>query len=342
MGQENTSRVAFWDNARGLLILSVVYGHLVESTMWSSHGLYCSFLLIYSFHMPLFVFIAGLMSRNDASPAQLQKNLATLIAPYLVFETAYGFWEHWTRSTPELVFSYATPFWPLWFLVSLFCWRLMLPYVSRLRGGFFWLLAISVGFCASGEARGFMWSISRTIYFFPFFYAGHLCRGTQLVEWFSRPWIRLCALLLFVGLCALPVFEIYTIRREWFFGTVNTWELGYKTMAASLRRLGVYALSFAIGGAFLGILPRRPLPIISGWGERSIAIYLFHSSFHFLALGRNWYKYLPHHPVAKGGIVLGVSIALCLVLGSPLWSRLTRWMLRPPVDWLFRSPVKEA
>lgn len=342
MADKGQGRVAYWDNVRGFLILTVVFGHLIEETMWTSPQLYASFLVIYSFHMPLFVFIAGLMSKDDTSNKQIRKNLATLIAPYLIFETWYGFWEHWTRSTPKLEFSYATPFWPLWFLISLFCWRLMLPYVKNLRWGFLWLILASVGFCASGEAHGYKWSIPRTIYFFPFFYAGHMSRGLNLPEIMAKRWVRVLSGVLFLTICALPAFEIYAVRREWFFGSLNTWDLGYKTMAASLRRLLVYAASFGIGACVLGLTPRRPVPILRGWGERSIAIYLFHSTFHFLALGRNWFGLLPYNATAKGLLVLAVSLILCAVLGSPFWSRLMRWCLAPRVDWLFRPETEQA
>lgn len=342
MGDKGKGRIAYWDNARGFLILTVVYGHLIESTMRGSPQLWASFLVIYSFHMPLFVFIAGLMSRYDRSSGQMKKNLATLIAPYLVFETWYGFWDHWMMSTPKLVFSYATPFWPLWFLISLFCWRTLLPYVKALKSGLIWLLLISVGFCASGEAFGFGWSISRTIYFFPFFYAGHLARDLDLPKIMSRPLVRGVAATGLVVICALPLLEIYSIRREWFFGTVNTWGLGYKTQLDAFRRLGIYALSFLIGGCVLGLTPHRRLPLLTGWGERSLAIYLFHSTFHFAALGHRWYRHLPKDPAQKGAIVLGVSLLLCVVLGSKTWSTLMRWCLAPPVNWLFRTPREKA
>lgn len=342
MGDQGKGRIAYWDNAKAFLILTVVYGHLIESTMRGSPQLSASFLIIYSFHMPLFVFIAGLMSRDDRSSGQIKKNLATLAAPYFIFETWYGVWDYWTLSKPKLVFSYATPFWPLWFLFSLFCWRTLLPYVNALKGGFWWLLFFSVGLCASAEAYGFGWSLARTVYFFPFFYAGHLARGLDLPRLMSKPWVRGLSLLVFLGLCALPLLEVYSIRREWFFGTVNTWGLGYKSHWDALRRLGVYALSFVMGGCILGLTPRRKLPVLTGWGERSLAIYLFHSTFHFLALGKHWYRHLPKDPAQKGALVLGVSLLLCLILGSKTWSKLMSWCLTPRVDWLLRGSKEKA
>ena len=52
------SRVKYIDAMRGLAILTVVIGHLVQRNIGggTSHPL---FDLIYSFHMPLFFFICG-------------------------------------------------------------------------------------------------------------------------------------------------------------------------------------------------------------------------------------------------------------------------------------------
>ncbi|MCR5545514.1 MAG: acyltransferase, partial [Lachnospiraceae bacterium] len=64
-------RLTYFDNAKGFLILLVVFGHLVDLVCHSSSGplLHYTFLTIWSFHMPAFLFIAGLFDhKRDAFP----------------------------------------------------------------------------------------------------------------------------------------------------------------------------------------------------------------------------------------------------------------------------------
>lgn len=76
----NNSRIPWIDLAKGITILLVVLGHI-------------SFLpkpilgIIYSFHMPLFFFLSGvlLFRRQEAFSSFALKKARTLIRPYYVF-----------------------------------------------------------------------------------------------------------------------------------------------------------------------------------------------------------------------------------------------------------------
>ena len=331
-----TSRVAYWDNARGILMILVCFGHFIEPAMRKSELLTQSFTWIYSFHMPVFIWICGYMSSVPLDRDRIRQNLERLVAPYILFEFLYAFWEHWTQSTPKLTFTFATPFWPLWFLMSLFVWRILLGTVRELRFALFWLVTISVGLCASGEVSGYYWSISRTIYFFPFFYAGYLMRGQSPTRW-TRSWMRWAALLCVIaGIIVLATGHI-ELRAQWFWGSLTTWQLGYSSPWDALRRLLVYALSATIGMLFLMLVPRRPLPWIRGWGERSLQIFLFHFAILYVATGNHWYAKLPASAWGKLGIVMAVSLTTCAVFGSKRFARWTRWLVQPPITALLQK-----
>ena len=58
------------DIARGIAIILVVYGHVIEHSMapWSASEDFFQnpvFKIIYTFHMPLFVFISGYLMANS-------------------------------------------------------------------------------------------------------------------------------------------------------------------------------------------------------------------------------------------------------------------------------------
>jgi len=76
-------RFSWVDVARGLGIILVIYGH----TLGSDGNRY----LIYSFHMPLFFFLSGLVFHkrsNEAYIDSLKKDLRRILIPYFLFALA--------------------------------------------------------------------------------------------------------------------------------------------------------------------------------------------------------------------------------------------------------------
>ena len=63
----------FFDNARAVLIFLVVFGHLLQPYTTEDKYLSALYLLIYSFHMPTFLFISGYFAKNLDKPHYLEK-----------------------------------------------------------------------------------------------------------------------------------------------------------------------------------------------------------------------------------------------------------------------------
>ena len=57
-------RIFLFDNLKFFLILTVVIGHFIAYITKSSHMMSGLFLFIYSFHMPFFIYLAGLFHSN--------------------------------------------------------------------------------------------------------------------------------------------------------------------------------------------------------------------------------------------------------------------------------------
>lgn len=81
-------RHAYIDIAKGLGMLTIIWGHVLESGF--SHN------LVYSFHIPLFFFLSGMVF--DANKYQsirqfLNRKLRTLMIPYVIFSgVTWGVW----------------------------------------------------------------------------------------------------------------------------------------------------------------------------------------------------------------------------------------------------------
>ena len=59
------NRIAFWDNNKCLMICLVVFGHFAEFQAGSSDICKSMFLFIYTFHMPMLLFVSGVFFKTE-------------------------------------------------------------------------------------------------------------------------------------------------------------------------------------------------------------------------------------------------------------------------------------
>ena len=77
------TRIWFYDNLKFILITFVVIGHFLIYTLSNdlSKG---TFLFIYSFHMPLFVFVTGFFSKNIVN-SNADKRLNKIFSYFILY-----------------------------------------------------------------------------------------------------------------------------------------------------------------------------------------------------------------------------------------------------------------
>ena len=91
-----TQRIEKWDILKFFLMFFVVLGHIADCYTAESESMRSLYLFIYSFHMSLFVFLAGLFSKNTIDNKRYSKMFGYLLmyvfskllfAVYVVFTT---------------------------------------------------------------------------------------------------------------------------------------------------------------------------------------------------------------------------------------------------------------
>lgn len=190
-------RIEYYDNARGILILLVVLGHILikANPGWSikPYSLACSW--INSFHMPAFFLLSGMLFdcdrwRTSSWGAFLIKRLQTLVVPYLFFEIIGMLYLRFVLhsiSLPEGLLRIVTLQCNVgadWFLPAMFfAGLLMFAYAKYLAGRKLWMY-ISIVF---GTACFFTsWFIPngivgntaiRSLMGFGFMLAGHFLKN---------------------------------------------------------------------------------------------------------------------------------------------------------------------
>ena len=108
---------------KGALIILVVIGHFGQSLAnalpsniaFIEQGL---MLFIYSFHMPLFMFVSGYLSTNDEK--RRKKAFEDLFIPFLLFQIFVGICYAVLSKSNEVFYNIFVPQMGAWYLMALF------------------------------------------------------------------------------------------------------------------------------------------------------------------------------------------------------------------------------
>lgn len=170
---KDLQRDGYSDFLKLFLIQCVVLGHFLN--YWQhTHYLSSLYYIIYSFHMPLFVFISGYFSRNIDK--QRIKDIDCVLFPFFLFQFLNYVYTLLIPIEP-LPSNLLIPYHQNWYLLALFWWRLFLPYMNYLKPVY--VLIISFGFSIiAGFIDGFNGFLAfyKTVSFAPFFCMGYCCK----------------------------------------------------------------------------------------------------------------------------------------------------------------------
>ena len=326
------------DNTRLLAAVLIVVMHVCGQAMARSGVLYELWFASWPVRVPLFVLVAGFFS--SAEPLRGRRAVALLrnvLGVYLATDLLASL-VSWATSGS---FSYtpASPPFALWFLLSLFWWRAMLPLLAHVR--YLGVLSVVVALAAGLVTQvGATFSASRTIAYLPLFVLGWYLRRIDLSSLVARSWARPAAWLVLavtLGVGAAWGGQIsrrhYTMRES-YVGEGYLEQLPHVGVRAALLLAGVAGTV-----AMLAVVPRRRIPVLTYLGTGSMYIYVIHAlivgSSGFRQTG--WYLEVDTVPEMLALIVLAVLGALAL--GSPPVRWLTRWLIQPRYRWLFRDEV---
>nr|WP_143341534.1 acyltransferase family protein [Crenothrix polyspora] len=314
------------DNAKIALMFFVVFGHCLELTH-NNPMLHSLYLLIYSFHIPMFVLISGMLAKADISSEDLFKQISSLLIPLLVFEVLYEVLEITRFGRLSHYSLNLQPYWLLWFLWSLFLWKLLLSITSCFRFPVIFSLLIAVAAGYSTQI-GYFLGLSRTLTFFPFFVLGYTLKPVFFQHLQKYHWLFFAAIIL---LAAALLNYFNDIDARWFYGSLSYSALGVEQWYAGFIRLFIYGFSFLVGIAVIALLPNKQLKI-SAYGERTLYIYMWHGFFIILikAIGLvdavgilgSW---------STLAVLLLLSMLITIVLASKQLSPITEKALFVPV-----------
>ena len=326
------------DNTRLVAAVLIVVMHVCGQAMARSGVMYELWFASWPVRVSLFVLVAGFFS--SAEPLRGRRAVGLLrnvLGVYLATDLLASLLSWATGGS----FNYtpASPPFALWFLLSLFWWRAMLPLLAHVRylGVLSVIAALGIGFVTQ---IGASFSASRTIAYLPLFVLGWYLRRIDLCSLVERAWVRPAAwAVLAVTLGGGALWGGQISRRHYTMRESYAGE-GYLEQVPHVGVRAVLLLAGVAGAlAMLAVVPRRRIPVLTYLGTGSMYIYVIHAlivgSSGFRETG--WYHEVDTVPEMLALIVLAVLVAFAL--GSPPVRWLTRWLIQPRYRWLFRDEV---
>lgn len=306
-------RLYSYDNLKFLLIFLVVFAHFLEISA-PFRGKNELYFFIYSFHMPVFVYIMGLFATYKGLKNHVRKLLKYVLI-YIVFQILHIYFLNGFQGFSLDMLQFTTPVWTMWYLFVMIVYLAVSPVFLSLNLFFqvLLLLASVIAALLIGKANsiGYYLSLSRLFVFLPFFLLGCMLNPykKKVREFFISFKIRwLLAVLAFFSFCFIVVINMNLIRRGYpahiFYGSYCYEVLGYgisvRTMQFILGVLWIYLFEI------LGNCIDFRLPVLSRIGENSFPVFLLHS---FVV------KYIDRHFwLGIGGSISFVLIVIFTVL----------------------------
>ena len=264
------SRSSYWDNIKGFLIILVVFAHFLYDLQTQHDWNTILVHAIYMFHMPAFVFVSGYFSKSENSRGL--RSILILGVAYFLYAGGFIFY-NLKHGIPEISLVY--PYYSAWYILALIIWRLVTPYIAKIRGIVFILLLFSVlsGFWTEFDAK---YAIVEVIVFYPFFMTGYLLQSDtvkKIQQIVSNKRFFAGLLLLFIatgfGIFANKYFAI-TMQE------LLSNSYGKQGMEPALARISILITAGICIGSMLLLSVEKQIPLLTKVGKNSLSIYLLH------------------------------------------------------------------
>lgn len=280
-------RIYLFDNIKLLAIILVVIGHAIDfiARQDGNHLEKSLFLIIYSVHMPLFIFISGLFTKPMDKETKFPKQK---VISYVLIGIAIRIMmallsiilnEDFKYSVLDMYDSFAWFMWAMAVFISI-VW-LFREYNTKI----FLLISLVIG-CMSGFDKnlGDKLVLMRIVVFLPFFIIGYMIKPEQILRLISKKWLKIISALFVVGILLLFIFytDTYKLFRSMFTGRNNFSYLGEYYNFGFIVRGVTYAVSALFGFSLLCLVPNKNLGFLSGVGTKTLQIYFWHKAFLFV------------------------------------------------------------
>ncbi|WP_413785576.1 acyltransferase family protein [Cytobacillus sp. IB215665] len=323
--QLKKSRDPFFDNAKFILVFLVVFGHLISMFKGNNEFLYLMINFLATFRMPALILIAGYFSKNFYKKGFIQKVSSKTILPYVIFEVLYSYYNFVLYGYESVQLSLFLPTMGMWFLLSMFCWNLMLFIFTKLKYSLViaFLLGIGIGFF---DNAGAYLSVSRTFVFFPFFLIGYYMKAEHF-HFAKHKYAKYLSLVLVIICITIIWVADSSIFRMYLLGKYSIDTIGHSLLGGTLYRIIIYFIMLCGICSFLPWVTKKQV-FFTSLGKRTAYVYIFHFFIIKYIKTLDWYtEWSKIHII----IIPFFAIIITLLLSSKPFISFTR----PLVEYKF-------
>lgn len=302
-------RDPLFDNIRSILIFLVVFGHALEYFRLEDQWGERLYVFIYLFHMPVFIFISGYFSKNLEKGRKTAAR--TFLIPYLLLNTFLSIILMLAGRMESI--SILNPGWTLWFLYSMFIWRLMLPDLVRVKH-IMLLSFLAAVFSGMLTEFGTYMALARTLGFLPYFLAGYYTTSEHIERIRRlRYGMLLSIVVIITGILTALHWVNIGLPAELLWGDRAYEAFTIPLYQNILADIALMLLAFGFIFAFL-ILCTRKTHFYTPWGKNTLSIYLLH--IYLIAPVIYFTQFIPQHSV-RLILLLLASIGVVYFLSLP-------------------------
>lgn len=317
-------RIQKWDILKFFLIFLVVFGHMLDVFPNPADWMKSVFLFIYTFHMPVFIFISGMFSKRNVNEKRYSKIFVYLIL-YFITKAVLFLSNVIAFKTPafSMFFEGGVP----WYMMTVFACSLITIALRKFSPSYVLIFSIILS-CLSGYDDSIvdMLSIPRIVVFFPFFYAGYCIESGDIIKFSEKKPVKIISAFILIA------FAVYLFKYQnscYWLRPLITGRNHYQILTkyndfGALLRLAYYAVVTVIGMAVICLTPKKlGKGTVARWGSRSLQVYILHYALIYIYLGLID-KYLPNVSPTIKIIVLSVLFtAICsLKIWEPTFKKL--------------------
>lgn len=324
-------RIEKWDILKFILIFFVVMGHLIDNIYVKTDWMKSMFLFIYTFHMPVFIFVSGLFSKKTVNQKRYDKIIGYL---FMYFISKIVIFIARLISYGELSFSAFTEGGLPWYMFAMFVFSLVTIAVRNIDPKYIFVFFIVLSCVVGYDSKlGDMLSLPRLFVFYPFYFAGYCLEPNKVVRFLNKRYLRIISAVVLIIL-AVVVFvwvdSCYWLRPL-ITGRHPYSRLGNNADFGALYRLAYYIIAFVVGAAVICLTPNKlGNGTVARLGSRSLQVYVLHYFFIHLYGGFVGTNLFPNHPAI---VIISLSVIITLLCSMKFWE--------PVFDKIFNPKLKK-
>ena len=319
------------DIAKGLLIVFVVLGHMLEgANFWTANTVRLPLTLIYAFHMPAFAFLTGI----TGTPKNLLRRIGPLVVLLILFQALYFGATRVLK--PGADFEWNAPFWMLWFLFAMIWWLLLTPIIDRFpRASILGSILVGIGVTVVPWI-GYPLSLGRALVFLPFYAVGYVY-GKRVLNWCMAAPGLLKGVVVSVALSTVMLLYSKDIQHGWYHAALSSEELDSGPAEGLIIRSALLAVAALSIMAFLMLVPTQEQTGLAKVGRHTLPVFLLHG---FVVLCAE--PYLPG--VLADNNIVAIVLVVVLTAGTVLLTsgRRTNTVMREISGYFFKRPVQSS